>query len=61
MTSRVLWIVAAVLFGLSLIFFVSGDGAALTDYRAWVLFALAALAAAIGNTSRSFDDHRELR
>lgn len=55
MTSRVLWALAAILYGLSVVLFLTaGDGgAALTDYRAWLLFALATLAATVGNTFRA--------
>jgi hypothetical protein len=58
MMSRVLWLLAAVLYGLSLVVFLTAgdEGAAPTDYRVWLLFALATLAATVGNAARAPGD-----
>lgn len=60
MTSRLLWTIAGALYALSFLLFSVGaeNGAALTDYRVWLLLALGTLVAAIGNVSRSIDDQR---
>ena len=55
MASRVLWVLAATLYGLSVVVFLTAGtgGAALTDYRAWLLFAVATLVATVGNAFRT--------
>lgn len=58
MTSRILWLLAAALYGLSIALFLmaGAEGAAPTDYRLWLLLALATLAAALGNAARAPGD-----
>jgi hypothetical protein len=61
MTSRVLWFLAAVIFGLSVALFLTAgdDGAAPTDYRVWLLLALATVVATLGNAARAPGDSAE--
>ena len=58
MTSRILWLLAATLYGLSIVLFLTAgdEGAAPTDYRVWLLLALATLAATLGNSARAPGD-----
>ncbi len=56
MLSRIFWVIAAVLFALSLVLFTVGigtDAGSVTDFRAWLLLASGVVAAAIGNVSRT--------